>query len=135
MILYGLALVLLAKTLRATFPDIVQPWYANDPAIHERASDIAGTMRLLLWLGPKRGYFPEPTKVSLLGLQLTTTDLPPSSRNSILTSKTDTIPSEASLVLPQPRKLGSSPRSTNGSKVYNFLLAPHDSIHSRPLPV
>ena len=55
MILYGLALVPLAKTLRAAFPNVpiqrlvVQYYDADDTgAMHGRASEIAGTMQLLL---------------------------------------------------------------------------------------
>ena len=43
-------------------PHVVQPWYANDPAMHGKAQDIALVMDKLLELGPKCGYYPEPAK-------------------------------------------------------------------------
>ena len=62
MILYGLALVPLAEQLRKAFPDVIQPFYANDAVMAGRVSRIAAAMRLLETLGPARGYFPEASK-------------------------------------------------------------------------
>ena len=62
MILYGLALVPLAKFLRTQSPTVCQPWYADDAAMSGKVMGIAETMRLLLLHGPSRGYFPEPSK-------------------------------------------------------------------------
>jgi hypothetical protein len=62
MVLYGLALVPLAATLRAAHPAVRQAWYADDSALKGRARDIAAAMTLLARLGPERGYFPEPAK-------------------------------------------------------------------------
>eukprot|EP00534_Pseudo-nitzschia_fraudulenta_P001034 CAMPEP_0201119006 /NCGR_PEP_ID=MMETSP0850-20130426/3183_1 /ASSEMBLY_ACC=CAM_ASM_000622 /TAXON_ID=183588 /ORGANISM="Pseudo-nitzschia fraudulenta, Strain WWA7" /LENGTH=295 /DNA_ID=CAMNT_0047384539 /DNA_START=18 /DNA_END=901 /DNA_ORIENTATION=+ len=67
MVLYGLSLVPLAETLRRSHPDVIQPWYADDAAMHGTVSQIASTMRQLLALGPARGYFPEPAKSIFLG--------------------------------------------------------------------
>jgi hypothetical protein len=60
MVLYGLALVPLAKTLRQEHPEVVQAWYADDRLLKGRTSQVAATMTLLQRLGPERGYFPEP---------------------------------------------------------------------------
>ena len=67
MILYGLALVPLAESLRKAEPTVIQPWYADDAAMAGPVSRIATLMRLLEELGPARGYFPEPAKSIYLG--------------------------------------------------------------------
>ena len=66
MVLYGLALVPLAKRLRNAVPTLLQPWYADDSAMMGQAKDIATAMSLLLQHGPERGYFPEPAKSILI---------------------------------------------------------------------
>ena len=66
MVLYGLALTPLAETIRAAVPQVVQPWYADDAAMAGPVSGIAAAQRLLLELGPRRGYFPEPDKSILI---------------------------------------------------------------------
>ena len=62
MVLYGLALVPLAKSLKAAVPDVHQPWYADDCAMVGPSTSIGQAMDLLLVQGPARGYFPEPSK-------------------------------------------------------------------------
>ena len=62
MVLYGIAMVPLAKFLRESVPSVIQPWYADDCAMAGKVSGIAEAMRLLLLHGPSRGYFPEPSK-------------------------------------------------------------------------
>ena len=66
MVLYGLALTPLAETIRAAVPTVVQPWYADDAAMAGPITGIAAAQRLLLELGPRRGYFPEPDKSILI---------------------------------------------------------------------
>ena len=66
MILYGLSLTPLAESLRRSVPTAVQPWYADDGALIGSVSSIAKAQRLLLQLGPCRGYFPEPDKSILI---------------------------------------------------------------------
>jgi hypothetical protein len=66
MVLYGLALTPLAETLRARVPTVAQPWYADDAAMAGSVDGIAEAQRLLLELGPRRGYFPEPDKSILI---------------------------------------------------------------------
>jgi hypothetical protein len=66
MVLYGLALTPLAETIRAAVPTVVQPWYADDAAMAGPVDGIAEAQRLLLELGPRRGYFPEPDKSILI---------------------------------------------------------------------
>jgi hypothetical protein len=62
MVLYGLALVPLASTLRQAHPEVVQAWYADDGQLQGRSSRVAAAMIDLQRLGPERGYFPEPAK-------------------------------------------------------------------------
>ena len=62
MVLYGLALVPLAATLRQAHPEVVQAWYADDGQLQGRSSRVAAAMIDLQRLGPERGYFPEPAK-------------------------------------------------------------------------
>jgi hypothetical protein len=75
MVLYGLSLTPLAEAIRHSVPTAVQPWYADDSAMVGPIPSIATAQRLLLQLGPRRGYFPEPEK-------------------SILISKPDTAPTD-----------------------------------------
>ena len=62
MLLYGLALIPLADSLRQAEPEVLQPWYADDAAMVGPVDAIARAMRLLERQGPARGYFPEPEK-------------------------------------------------------------------------
>ena len=62
MILYGVALTPLAEHLRKTFPDILQPWYADDSALMGQHKDNAACLKALSTAGPWFGYFPEPEK-------------------------------------------------------------------------
>ena len=62
MVLYGLAMVPLAKYLREAVPTVIQPWYADDCAMSGGVKGIAEAMDILQRLGPSRGYYPEPTK-------------------------------------------------------------------------
>jgi hypothetical protein len=66
MVLYGLALVPLARRLRQAAPDVVQPWYADDFSMVGKSKAVARAMDLLVTLGPARGYYPEPTKSLLI---------------------------------------------------------------------
>ncbi|KAL7523721.1 hypothetical protein ACHAWF_002319 [Thalassiosira exigua] len=62
MALYGVALCPLAEHLRAEFPDVLQPWYADDAAMMASADKVARTMKELIRVGPMFGYHPEPDK-------------------------------------------------------------------------
>ena len=66
MVLYGLSLTPLAEAIRLAVPTVVQPWYADDAAMSGPVTGIAAAQRLLLELGPRRGYFPEPDKSILI---------------------------------------------------------------------
>jgi hypothetical protein len=66
MVLYGLSLTPLAEAIRQAAPRVVQPWYADDAAMAGPVEGIRTAQRLLLELGPLRGYFPEPDKSILI---------------------------------------------------------------------
>ena len=73
MALYGIALLPLIEHLRAEFPDVLQPWYADDGAMHGRGSRVAPCFQELCRAGPMFGYYPEFGKsiaICLLGDQL-----------------------------------------------------------------
>ena len=72
MVVYGLALVPLAKSIRSAVPNLIQPWYADDVALSGRCSDIAKAMDLLNKYGPARGYYGEPQKSVIVCSELTT---------------------------------------------------------------
>ena len=62
MTLYGISLLPLAEFLQERFPDVLQPWYADDAAMQGRPDRVAACFKLLCDLGPHFGYFPEPEK-------------------------------------------------------------------------
>ena len=62
MVLYGVMLIPLGKTLRRTAPGVLQPWYADDFSMLGPATDMQNVMRQLMEEGPPRGYYPEPSK-------------------------------------------------------------------------
>lgn len=62
MILYGLGLLPLIRQLKAEFPDVEQPWYADDAGAGGTFTSIRAHFKRLQELGPKFGYFPNPSK-------------------------------------------------------------------------
>ena len=62
MVAYGLSLLPLIRQLKDEFPDVFQPWYANDAGGGEQFAQIRSYFLRLVELGPKYGYFPEPSK-------------------------------------------------------------------------
>ena len=62
MALYGIALLPLAEILWERYPDVLQPWYADDAAMQGRPDQVTACFKLLCNLGPHFGYFTEPKK-------------------------------------------------------------------------
>ena len=62
MALYGIALLPLAEILRKEYPQVMQPWYADDAAMMGQARPVAGCFMRLQAIGPDFGYFPEAEK-------------------------------------------------------------------------
>ena len=46
MVLYGIALLPLAEALQKEFPDVLQPWYADDAAMQGPPARVAACIRL-----------------------------------------------------------------------------------------
>ena len=66
MILYGLGMLPLKLTLKATVSSALQPWYANNAVVGGNFDEVGKVFSLLQTIGPARGYFPEPTKSILV---------------------------------------------------------------------
>jgi hypothetical protein len=62
MALYGITLLPLIEHLRAEFPDVLQPWYADDGVMHGQGSRVAPCFQELCRAGPMFGYYPEVEK-------------------------------------------------------------------------
>ena len=62
MALYGIALLPLADILRKEFPQVLQPWYADDAAMQGPPEMVAACFERLMAIGPHFGYYPEPAK-------------------------------------------------------------------------
>ena len=62
MVLYGITLLPLAEALRMEFPDVLQPWYADDAAMQGPPARVAACFKFLCKLGPMFGYYPELEK-------------------------------------------------------------------------
>ena len=60
--LYGIALVPLAGELRAADLGLLSPFYVDDASFDVSARKIAQRLKLLIYRGTDRGYFPEPDK-------------------------------------------------------------------------
>ena len=51
MALYGIALLPLAERLRKDFPLVMQPWYADNASMMDKALEIGGCFQLLMKIG------------------------------------------------------------------------------------
>ena len=66
MIIYGVGMLPLTRSLKRQCKDCIQPWYADDAAAGGKFTAIMSYYDLLCREGPGRGYFPEPTKSILV---------------------------------------------------------------------
>jgi hypothetical protein len=66
MVACGLSLLPLIRQLKDKFPEVFQPWYADDAGGGGDFQKIRGYFERLVELGPKYGYFPEPSKSILV---------------------------------------------------------------------
>ena len=62
MVLYGITLAPLSKELRVADLWLFSPFYADDAAFDGSERRSAQLLKLLMKMGPHRGYFPEPAK-------------------------------------------------------------------------
>jgi hypothetical protein len=63
---YGIGILLLIRILKAKFPAVEQPWYADDAGAGGKFDDIRRFFVKLLEIGPGYEYYPEPTKSILV---------------------------------------------------------------------
>jgi hypothetical protein len=66
MVAYGILLLPLIRTLKAEIPEVGQPWYADDAGAGGAFKGIRQYFEKLQEKGPRRGYFPEPSKSILI---------------------------------------------------------------------
>ena len=66
MISYDIGVPPLIRELWGSHPRFTQPWYADDAGAGRKFSHILEHLRDLQARGPARGYYPEPTKSSLV---------------------------------------------------------------------
>ena len=70
MFAYGIDILQLSiRLLKAEFPAVEQPWYADDAGADGKFSEIRCFFSKLQEIGPNFGYYPEPTKSILVVLQ------------------------------------------------------------------
>ena len=62
MVLYGIILAPLADDLRDADPTLLTSFYANDAAFDRTERQCVVQLKLLMDLGPGRGYFPKTDK-------------------------------------------------------------------------
>jgi hypothetical protein len=62
MMLYGVALMPLAKKIQAAVPEAMKPWFADDLGAAGRAEHNARCLDFLLKTGPWYGFYPKPSK-------------------------------------------------------------------------
>ena len=62
MSLYGTALLPLARKMRDAVPTALQPWFADDSGSAGEARTYAACLDFLVKVGPKYGYFADPSK-------------------------------------------------------------------------
>ena len=66
MIAYGIVLFLLIKRLKSDYPDVTQPWYADDAGALVTFDSLELYFNSLKQNSPARGYYANPTKIILI---------------------------------------------------------------------
>jgi hypothetical protein len=64
--LYLLYILPLIRVLKQEFPEVEQPWYADDAGAGGKEDAVRRLFHRLQDIGPSFGYFPEPTKSVLI---------------------------------------------------------------------
>ena len=62
MVLYEITLIPLSEELRVVDTKFLSPFYTDNAAFNGSAQKIAQLLKLLVEIGPDRGYFPKPAK-------------------------------------------------------------------------
>jgi hypothetical protein len=66
MFAYSIGVLPLIRLLKDQFTRVKQPWYADNAGAGGKVSDIRSFFRKLQEIGPNFGYFPEPSKSTLI---------------------------------------------------------------------
>ena len=66
MISYGIGILPLIKNLKRKLPDVTQPWYTDDARALGTFAIIQTCFNLLTRQGPRRRYYPKPSKRILI---------------------------------------------------------------------
>jgi hypothetical protein len=66
MFVYGIGILPLIRQLKAEFPEVEQPWNADDARAGCKFSEIHRFFSRLVEIGPNFGYYPEPPKSILV---------------------------------------------------------------------
>jgi hypothetical protein len=66
MLAYGTGILPLIRQLKPEFPQVEQPWYADDEGAGAKFDKIECFFRRLCEIGRLFGYYPEPTKSILI---------------------------------------------------------------------
>ena len=65
MFAYGLGLLPLIRQLKVEFPEVEQPWYADNAGADGSFFEIRRHFKRLEEIGPNYDYFPQPSKIEL----------------------------------------------------------------------
>ena len=63
---YGIRFLRLIKQLKAAYPDVTQPWYAENASALGTFDNIGSYFNALNCFGPGHGYFLKPRKSILI---------------------------------------------------------------------
>ena len=63
---YGIEILPLIKDLKSMYPDVTQPWYAENHGALGMFDHLDNYFKALKRNGPERGHFTEPTKSILV---------------------------------------------------------------------
>jgi hypothetical protein len=66
MFAYSVGVLSLIRQLKAEFPEVEQPWYADNASAGGKFSEIRRFFSRLVEIGPNFGYHPEPSKSILV---------------------------------------------------------------------
>ena len=66
MVAYGIEIISLIKCLKSTYPDVTQPWYADDDGALGMFDNLEQYFNSLKHKGPAWGYYPDPNKIIMI---------------------------------------------------------------------
>ena len=66
MVAYSIVILPLIKRLKLTYPDVTQPWYADNDGALDTFENLERYFNILKCNGPAWGYYPDPTKIIMI---------------------------------------------------------------------